>query len=68
MIKIYQKELLVGSRYFPQIDFFRVNSFFDWINANTPIPKKYILIRAILENQFIRATRFDETGGLQSAM
>lgn len=58
----------MGSKFYPQIDFFRVCAFFDWIYANTPIPKKNVLIRAILENQFIRATRFDETPSLQSAM
>jgi hypothetical protein len=40
MVKVYQKELLVGSNKYPQVDFETCISFINWIHDNTEIKYK----------------------------
>jgi len=68
LIKIYQRELIVGSAYYPQIDFKRIFAVINHINESRNLTKIQKVTKEQLELSFIQATRFDDTIGLKSAM
>ena len=66
-ITVYQKELLVRSAQYPQVDWSSIRESVDWAQSREDFPPPK-LRRAQLELCFIGATRTDDSKGLRSAM
>lgn len=68
LIKIYQKHLQFNCLTYPQIDWKQSWHHIDIINATKNLKEKNKVSRGFAEISFIKATRRDDTKGLESAL